>query len=158
MRERGEAFLARVLPGRAVAFTAAIPGKQGPICQLRLEAQREPQADGERLRVRAHFHLRLRGALRRELNSWVELRTSNAALDEGSHALVPDKLEALGIAPQAHKPVQTWAGALPGTRPAFAMLTLLQLEKSGLPAILRRLLGRRPFQLSATVANVVEEI
>lgn len=158
VRERGEALLARYLPGRAVAFTAAIPGKQGPLCELRLEAQREPQADGARLRLRAHLHLRLRGALRRDLNSWVELRASNAALDEGSRALVPEKLEALGIAPRADKPVQTWAGALQGARPGFAMLTLLQLEKSGLPAVLRRLLGRRPFQLSATVANVVEEI
>lgn len=158
MRERGEAFLARHWQGRAVAFTAAIPGKQGPICEVRLEAQREPQADGERLRLRAHLHLRLRSVLRRDLNSWVEVRASNAALDEGSRALVPERLEALGIAPQADKPVQTWAGALQGARPGFAMLTLLQLEKSGLPKLLRRLLGSRPFQLSATVANVVEEI
>jgi hypothetical protein len=37
------------------------------------------------------------------------------------------------------------------------MLTLLRLDKSRLPAALRRLLGARPFQMSATVANVIEE-
>lgn len=159
LRERGEGFFARRLQGQALALCAAIPGKNGPICEVKLEAASEPQADGERLRLRAHLHLRLGSApgRHRDVKSWVELRASNASLDDGAGALVPEKLNALGIQPQSGKPLQTWAGALRGGHPGFAMLTLLRLDKAGLPAALRRLLGARPFQLSGTVATVVEE-
>lgn len=194
VRERGEAFIARRLQGEAVALEASIPGSAGTLCELRVEAEAEPQAEGERLRLRAHFRLSLRRpvapramlagraalparigrwierrldspvarllaapVLDRDFNTWVEVRASSAALDEGSRALVPDKLNALGIEPSRDKPLQTWAGALGGNRPGFAMLTLLQLDKERMPAPLRQALGAKPFQLTATLVNVVEE-
>lgn len=153
------ASIAQRLSGRAFALTAAIPWRRRSLGELKLEAVSEPQADGDRVRLRAHLHLRLPGehGATRDLNSWVEVRASNASLDEGATALLPaDKLDAIGVHPQANKPVQTWAGALRG-RPGYAVLTLLRLEKAGLPAALRRLLGARPFALSATAASVVEE-
>ncbi len=156
MRERGEAFVARRLQGKAIALRAAIPGSRGPWCEIGIEAASEPQADGERVRLRAHLRLKL--PERRNFNSWVELRASNASLDDGSRALLPERLEALGIEPQQDKAVQTWAGALRNGRPGVAMLTLLRFDKAHLPAMLRRLLGARPFQMSATVANVIEDI
>lgn len=194
VRARGEAFIARRLQGEAVALAASIPGSAGALCELRVEAESEPQADGERLRLRAHFKLSLRRpagprgkiagrvalparigrwierrlespvaqvlaapVLDRDFNTWVEVRASNAALDEGSRALVPEKLRTLGIQPSRDKPLQTWAGALTGARPGFAMLTMLQLDKERMPPPLRQALGDKPFQLTATVVNVVEE-
>lgn len=155
LRERGEAFVARRLQGDAVAFSARIPGGRGrPLCELKLEAATEPEAGGKRLRLRAHLRLRLAA---RDMHSWVELRSSTAALDDGSRALVPERLAALGITPAAGKPVQTWAGALGGARPAFAMLTLMQFDKERLPLRLQRALGPRPLHLTATLANVVED-
>lgn len=176
-----------------MAFTAAIPGSEGPLCEFRLEAQADSPADGERVRLRAHLRLRLRGVpahapgrgklalparigrwlerrlaspvaralaapvLDRDVNSWLELRASSAALDEGSLALVPERLGVLGIEPQAGKPLQSWAGGLAGPRPGFAMLTLLQLDKERMPAPLQRALGAKPFQLTATLVNVIED-
>jgi len=155
LRERGEAFVVQRLQGEAVAFSATIPGRAGPLCELRLEATAEPEAGGERVRVRAHFGLNQR---RRKLNSWFEVRSSSAALDDGSRALVPERLGALGIQPQPGKPLQTWAGALGGARPAFAMLTLMQFDKERLPQRMQRALGDKPLHLTATLANVVEEV
>ena len=155
-RERGEAFIARQLQGEALALSMAIPGKEGPICEMKLEAESEAQADGQRLRVRAHVHLHLR-RLRRDLKTWLELRTSSASLDEGSRALVPERLSALGTEPAPGKPLQTWAGGLPGPRPGFAMLTLMQLDKEQLSPRLQRALGEKPFQLTATLVSSVEE-
>ena len=157
-RQRGEAFLARRLQDQAVALSFAIPGKQGPICELKLEAAAEPQADGERLHVRAHVHVRLRRGLHRDLKTWIEVRSSSASLDDGSRALVPERLNALGITPAPGKPLQTWAGGLPGPRPGFAMLTLMQLDKERLPAPLQQALGTQPFQLTATLASSIEEV
>ena len=194
VRARGEAFIARRLQGEAVALEASIPGSAGALCELRVEAESEPQADGERLRLRAHFKLSLRRpaaprgriagrvalparigrwierrlespvaqllaapVLDRDFNTWVEVRASSAALDEGSRALVPEKLSALGIQPSRDKPLQTWAGVLTGARPGFAMLTMLQLDKERMPPPLQQALGDKPFQLTATVVNVVEE-
>jgi hypothetical protein len=37
------------------------------------------------------------------------------------------------------------------------MLTLLQLDKERLPPPLQEALGARPFQLTATLVNVIEE-
>jgi hypothetical protein len=193
-RARGEAFIARHLQGEAVAIEAAIPGSNGPLCEFRIEAQSEPEADGERLRVRAHFRLKLRRSLAareplpgrpalparvgrwierrldstvaqvlaapvidRDINTWLEVRASSAALDDGSRALVPEKLDKLGIAPTAGRPLQTWAGGLPGPRAGFAMLTLMQLDKAQLPPALQEALGPQPFQLTATLASSIEE-
>lgn len=194
LRERGEAFVARRLEGEAVAFAATLPGSSGPLCEFRVEAAADEQAGGERVRVRAHFRLRLRGVaahapgrgrgalparigrwlerrlaspagrvlaapvLERDVNSWVEVRASSAALDDGSRALVPERLQVLGIEPQPGKPLQSWAGGLHGARPGFATLTLMQVDKDRLPAPLRRALGRKPFQLTATLVNVVEDV
>lgn len=193
-RERGEAFVARRLQGEAVALEASIPGSGGALCEFRFEAAAEPESDGERLRLRAHFKLSLRRPLAprgrlagraalparigrwierrleskltqvlaapvldRDINTWVEVRASSASLDDGSRALVPEKLAALGIEPDARKPLQTWAGGLAGARPGYAMLTLLQLDKERLPPALQEALGDKPFQLTATLVNVVEE-
>lgn len=194
VRERSEAFIAQRLQGEAVALEAAIPGSDGPLCEFRIEAEAEPAAEGERLRLRAHFRLSLRRSatprgqlagrpalparigrwierrlaspvvqvlaapmLDRDINTWIEVRTSSAALDEGSRALVPERLQVLGIEPQPGKPLQTWAGGLGGPRAGYAMLTLLQLDKERLPPPLQEALGARPFQLTATLVNVIEE-
>lgn len=194
-RKRGEAFIARRLQGEAVSIEAAIPGSDGPLCEMRLEARADPEAEGERLHLRAHFRLKLARALRRQeplasrsalparlgrwierrlespvaqvltapvldrdINTWLEVRASNASLDDGSRALVPERLSALGIEPSRDKPVQTWAGALPGPRPGFAMLTLMQLDKERLPPPLQQALGPQPFQLTATLASSIEEV
>jgi hypothetical protein len=95
--------------------------------------------------------------LDRDLSTWIEVRASSAALDEGSRALVPERLQVLGVTPAPGKPFQTWAGALTGARPGFAMLTLMQLDKDRLPPPLQEALGEKPFQLTATLVNVIEE-
>lgn len=153
LREAGETFVAQQLQARAVSFSARIPGPAGPRVEWQLEAAAQQQAGGEGLRLRSHWSITLRG---RRLNSWLEVRSTRAALDEGCRALVPERLDALGIRPEAGKPVQSWAGGLGGLRPGFAMLTLLQLDKERLPARARRALGARPFHLTAMLANVVE--
>jgi hypothetical protein len=140
LRERGEAFVAQRLQGRAVSFSGRIPSPWRTRIEFTLEAAAEPEAGGERLRLRAHSRLSLPG---RALRSWLEVRSSTAALDEGSHALVPERLGALGITPAAGKPVQTWAGALEGPRPGFAVLTLVRIDRERL-------------HLAATLASVVE--
>jgi len=154
LRERGEAFVAQRLQGRAVSFSGRIPSPWRALFEFTVEAAAEPEAGGERLRLRAHSRLSLPG---RALRSWLEVRGSTAALDEGSRALVPERLDTLGIRPQPGQPVQTWAGALGGPRAGFAMLTLVQLDKERLPPALRRALGPAPLHLTATLANVVEE-
>lgn len=153
LRERGEAFVARRLQGRAVSLRGRIPVPGRTLLEFALEASAEPEPGGERLRLRAHSRLNLRG---RALLSWLEVRSSTAALDEGSGELVPERLGALGIAPQAGKPLQTWAGAVPGPQPSFAMLTLMQLDKERLPPPLRQALGPTPLHLTATLASVIE--
>jgi hypothetical protein len=96
--------------------------------------------------------------LDRDFSSWVELRASSAALDEGSRALLPERLGVLGIEPQAGRTLQTWAGGTGGARPGFAVLALLQLDKEKMPPRAQRALGTGPFQLTATIASVVEEV
>lgn len=194
LRSAGENFIGRQLEGEALSFTAAIPGRGGPLWQATLEAVSEPQASGERLRLRAHFRLSLRRALPapraegrpatlparvgrwierrlesplvqafaaplldRDVSTWVELRATDADLDEGSRALVPEQLERLGLEVQAGRPLQSWAGAVAAPKPGFAMLTLLQLDKDQLPPRMRRLLGARPFHVAGAVVNVIEE-
>ncbi|HZR34168.1 MAG TPA: hypothetical protein VFA75_02255 [Nevskia sp.] len=103
--------------------------------------------------------------LRHDFNSWVELRASTADLAGGAGALLPetDRLKALGIEPKLSDPkqdaplAQSWAGSAAGTRPGFAQVSLLQLDKRHLPPALAKLLGSRPFQLAAAVVNVIEE-
>lgn len=192
LRDTGEAFVARRLGGESRSFSAEIPGSAGPLWQMRVDVQSEPQAGGERLRLRAQLRLSLRRApaapegppaalparvgrwierrlqspllqslaaplLDRDITTWIDLRASDAALDEGSRALVPERLHALGIEPRAGQPVQSWAGQLGGPRPGYAMLTLLQLDKNQLSPALQKQLGPKPFQLAAAIASVVEE-
>ena len=141
LRARGEAFVAQRLQGRAVSLRGRIPLPRGAsLLEVTLEASAQPEPGGERLRLRAHSKLTLPG---RALRSWLEVRSSTAPLDEGSRELVPERLGTLGITPVAGKPLQTWAGPVPGPRPAFAVLTLLQLDQPRL-------------HLAATLANVVE--
>lgn len=155
LREAGETFVAHHLQARAVSFSARIPGLAGSRVEWRLESAAEQQAGGEGLCLRSHWRITLRG---QRLNSWLEVRSTHAALDEGSRALVPERLDALGIRPAAGKPVQSWAGGLGSLRPGFAMLTLMQFDKERMPARLQRALGARPFHLTAMLANVVEPI
>ena len=193
LREAGAGFVARHLPGEALSFTAEIPGSQGPLWQLRLELDTTEAADGQQLRLRAHWRLSLRrrslpltasrarslparlggwlerraqsAALRplleplldRDVSSWLDLRASNTALDGGSQALVPEQLAALGVELRKDKPVQSWAGELPGPRRGFGVLSLLRVEKHQLPDRIRKRLGRKPFQLAATVATAIED-
>lgn len=193
LRDRGEAFVARRLRGEARSFTAEIPGSSGPLWQMKVELQSEPQGDGEQLRLRAQLRLSLRRSpapgprlpapalparvgrwierrlesplvqslaaplLDRDVSTWIELRASDAALDEGSGALVPERLHVLGIEPRSGQPIQNWAGEIGGPKRGYAMLTLLQLDKSRLPPALQKQLGPKPFQLAAAIANVVEE-
>lgn len=93
----------------------------------------------------------------RDFNTWIEVQTSTMPLDEGSRALLPERLQALGIDPRSDRTVESWAGALPGPRPGFAALTLLKFDKAQLPRELQETLGEEPFQLTAAVVNVVEE-
>lgn len=71
------------------AFSAEIPaGRHGPVCRVDVQVLREPQRDGERLRVRAHLQTNLASVLRpalqrREDPSLVPLPPS------GSRALAP---------------------------------------------------------------------
>src|SRR5687768_3382853 len=126
LRERGEAFVARQLRGKGFSLSGRTPARGGTPLVFTFEATAEPDEGGERLRLRARSTLNLPG---RALRSWLEVRSSSAAFDDGSRALVPERLGALGIEPAAGKPLQTWAGALAGPRPAFAVLTLLQFDK-----------------------------
>jgi hypothetical protein len=154
LRERGGAFVSRRLQDKALALSARFPWRSSPVIEWKLEAMAEPEPGGERVRLRSHLCVKLR---ERKLDSWVEVTASSAALDEGSRALVPERLGRLGIEPKSGRPLQTWAGATGGQRAGFAMLTLMQLDKDRLPPSLRRALGEKPFHLTATLANVVEE-
>ena len=140
LRERGEAFVAQRLQGKGFSFSGRIPSRRGALLEFAFEAATEPDVGGERLRLRARSTLNLPGGA---LRSWFEVRSSSAALDDGSRALVPERLSALGITPVAGKPVQTWAGAEPGPRPGIAVLTLMQFDRERL-------------HLAATLASVVE--
>ncbi|MEK6807222.1 MAG: hypothetical protein AABY95_11310 [Pseudomonadota bacterium] len=194
IRRAGESLVAERLNGEALSLSAEIPGSKGPLWQMQLEMKSEPQAGGERLRLRAHFKLSLRKALPapgdaqaasslparvgqwverrldtplmqtlaaplldRELNTWVEMQTSTAALDAGAKALLPTQLARLGIEPKNDQPVQAWAGELRGAKPGFAQMTLLQLDQRHIPPNLQQVFADRPFQLSAAIVNVIEE-
>ena len=194
LRRAGESLVAARLNGEAVSLSAEIPGRAGPLWQMQLEMKSEPEADGERLRLRAHFKLSLRKALPapaqtvpaanlparvgawierrldtplmqslaepfldRDLNTWIEVQSSTAALDDGAKALLPTRLAELGITPRDDRPLQAWAGELQGAHPGFAQMTLLQLDRRHLPPDLQSALGDKPFQLTAAVVNVIEE-
>ena len=154
LRERGEAFVARRLQGQAVSFSGRIPLRRKPLFEFTLEALAEPEADGERVRLRARSTVYLPG---QAVRSWFDVRASTAALDEGTGALVPERLERLGIQPQPGKPIQTWAGGLGGPRAGFAALTLMQIDKEQLPPALQQALGPKPLHITATMASVIEE-
>jgi hypothetical protein len=132
-----------MLPRRGEQTRPALPARVGRWIERRLES-RLLQALATPL-------------LDRDLHSWVEVRSSSAALDEGSRALVPERLERLGIQPQPGKAVQTWAGGLGGARAGFATLTLLQVDKEHLPPALQEALGPKPLHITATMASVIEE-
>jgi len=154
LRERGEAFVAKRLQGKAVALAARVPWRSAPLVEWKLEALAEPEPGGERVRLRSHLRVHLP---QRKFDSWVEVTGSSAALDEGTGALVPEKLDRLGIRPQPGKPIQTWAGGLGGPRAGFATLTLMQIDKDQLPPALQQALGPKPLHITATMASVIEE-
>lgn len=146
-RSGGDALLRR-LHGRAVAFSARLPGRG----ELRIEVETQPQSDGAQLRVRTH--LRLPG-----LQQWFELRASREPLDEGSRALLPEQLPRLGFSPTPDRTLQTWAGAMPPTRerptPSFGLLGLLLFDQRRLPRFLQERL-KKPFAITAAGASVFD--
>lgn len=99
--------------------------------------------------------------LRHDFQTWVDIKASTVPLLQGAGALLPgyvERLHALGIdvAGNAGSVVQSWSGLTHGARPGLAQFTLLRLDKRHLPAALASLLGARPFQAVATVAQIIE--
>lgn len=94
-----------------------------------------------------------------KLNSWIDLQASTAPRDQGPRELLPqNQLARLGVSPQKDgPPVQTWLSETGGPTPGLAQITTVLLDKAQLPARLKAALGSRPFQLAATLVNVVED-
>lgn len=97
--------------------------------------------------------------LKHDFNTWVEMQTSTASLNDGAHALLPqsDKLTALGITPsrRSDAPVmESWSGQAGS---GFAQVSMMQMDKRHLPPSLAALLDGKPFHMTATVINTVEE-
>lgn len=190
-----------------MSFSAEIPvaGGNAPLWRVNLQVVSEPQVDGERLRVRAHFQTNFASVLKpalnapkpllnstggtaltlaertgaltqrllnyplvqriaapllkHDFNTWIEMQTSTASLDDGAHALLPqsEKLTALGIAP-SRKPdgpiAESWSGQSPH---GFAQVSILQMDKRHLPPQVTVLLKGKPFHMTATIVNTVEE-
>jgi hypothetical protein len=196
-----------------MAFQAELPGPAAglPLVQVSIELAERTEADGARMRLRAHLRTNLgnsetapptstdagpppsppprkgpvqvlaRGVgrtlgnalqrpfikalaaplLEHEINTWFEVQVSTEPLDGGAAALLPapERLARLGIVPRTDKNaplVESWVGETSGREPGFAQLSLLRLARDQLPPRLAALLGSRPFQLAATVVNVVE--
>lgn len=189
-----------------MSFSAEIPASPGgaPLWRVQLQVVSEPQVDGERLRLRAHFQTNFASALKTALNApaapvetsggtaltlaertgalaqralthplvqriaapllkhdfntWIDMQTSTASLDDGAHALLPqsDKLTAMGIAPRkGDGPVaESWSGQSPT---GFAQVSILQMDKRHLPPQVASLLQGKPFHMTATIVNTVEE-
>lgn len=193
-----------------LSFSAEVPlaGGSAPLWKVNVQIVSEPQVDGERLRVRAHFQTNFASVLKpalaaaakpaltapvssstaltlaertgalaqralsnplvqrlaepllkHDFNTWVEMQTSTASLNDGAHALLPqsDKLTAMGITPsrRADAPVvESWSGQAGN---GFAQVSMLQLDKRHLPEQLVGLLQGKPFHMTATVINTVEE-
>jgi hypothetical protein len=100
--------------------------------------------------------------LQHDLNTWLDIQVSTAALDGGTRALLPapEQLARLGIVPrkEGEAPVvESWTGSSGGRYPGVAQVSLLRLAKEQLPAPLAALLGTRPFQFAAAMVNVIEE-
>jgi hypothetical protein len=97
--------------------------------------------------------------LKHDFNTWIEMQTSTASLDDGAHALLPqnDKLTALGIVPARKKdgPIaESWSGQ---AGKGFAQVSIVQMDKRHLPPRLSALLQGKPFHMTATIVNTVEE-
>jgi hypothetical protein len=192
----------------AMSFSAEIPLGNGntPLWRMNVQLISEPQVDGERLRLRAHFQTNFASVLRpalmapkapakpashstaltlsertstlaqrtlahplmqkitapllkHDFNTWIEMQTSTASLNDGAHALLPqsDKLTALGIVPARKKdgPVaESWSGQAGN---GFAQVSIVQMDKRHLPPRLTSLLQDTPFHMTATFINTVEE-
>lgn len=190
-----------------MSFSAEIPMVEGgaPLWRFNMQIVSEPQVDGERLRLRAHFQTNFASVLKpalnapkapldasgstaltlaertgalaqrvltnpmvqriaapllkHDFNTWIEMQTSTASLDDGAHALLPqsDKLTALGIAP-SRKPdgpvAESWSGQ---SNNGFAQVSILQMDKRHLPPQVVSLLQGKPFHMTATIVNTVEE-
>lgn len=99
--------------------------------------------------------------LRHDLHTWMEFHASTAPLARGAAALLPssDALARIGVElPPGDGPLaQTWAGETHGPRAGYAQFSLLRFDKRHLPPALASLLGKRPFQLVAALASVVEQ-
>lgn len=198
---------ANVTGPEEMSFSAEVPVGAGgaPLWRVNLQVVSEPQVDGERLRLRAHFQTNFASVLKpalnaprtpvdssggtaltlaertgalaqralsnplvqriaapllkHDFNTWIEMQTSTASLDDGAHALLPqsEKLTALGIAPsrKADGPVaESWSGQ---SNNGFAQVSIVQMDKRHLPPQFASLLQGKPFHLTATIVNTVEE-
>lgn len=191
-----------------MSFSAEMPMGNGntPLWRMKVQLVSEPQVDGERLRLRAHFQTNFASVLRpalmapkaptkpssnntaltlsertgtlaqralthplmqkivapllkHDFNTWIEMQTSTASLNDGAHALLPqsDKLNALGIVPARKKdgPIaESWSGQAGN---GFAQVSIVQMDKRHLPPRLSALLQDKPFHMTATFINTVEE-
>lgn len=135
----------------SIPARAAVTAAPSPSLPARLGLWLERRAQSPALRPL------LEPLLDRDMSSWMEIRASDAALDAGSQALLPERLAALGVQVRNDRPVQSWAGELGGTRAGFGVITLLGMDKRQLPERLRRHLGDKPFHLAATLATAIEE-
>lgn len=96
--------------------------------------------------------------LRFDLNTWVHIQASTAALDAGSRALLPESsaLTALGIRPGSTGEglqAEVWTH---GDARQKAELSILRIDKQDLPKGMQEQLGDQPFQLVATVGSTLE--
>jgi hypothetical protein len=100
--------------------------------------------------------------LERRFESWIDLQASTSPLDQGSTALLPEAMRALGLGrsprmrPAGEPQIETWAGHCEGERPGFAQMTVMQFSEPDQPVAKRRA-NRQPLHLAASVATFYED-
>jgi hypothetical protein len=101
--------------------------------------------------------------LERRFETWLDLRASTRPLDQGARALVPERVQELGL---GHTPllrtdtephVESWAGRCEGERPGVAQVTLLQFNEGAPRGGKRKRKPRRPIHVAASVATFYED-
>lgn len=93
--------------------------------------------------------------LKRRLQTWVDIRISDAPFAAGAEALIPESLRKMMREVPRAKPgeprVAGWAGEIDGPHPGVAQFTLLQMDQTDLPPELRG----KPFNLSVGLASTL---
>lgn len=140
------------------ALTAAAPER--PALTGGERAGRAVQRVAQRALANPAVRLLAEPLLQHDLNTWVEVHASTAALEDGARGLLPQsaRLAELGMKPRRERgegPVaETWMGE---AGQGFAQVTLLEMEKKHLPPQLQSALGAAPFQFAAAVVNTLEK-